>query len=162
MTALAVAACGSSGGAARTASGSSAGAGDPLQGNWRTAHLTVSQVTNAFQAAGGSKRAGRAFFSQLGGGAKRFVVISIQFMEGSFTEHESADGGIAQEAYLGSYKETGSKMTLTSRNPGDSCVSTYTFAIRGKELRLRSVRPCNAHDGPYNTTLFASYPFSRG
>ena len=139
----------------------SAMASDPLQGIWQTGRLTSSDVAAAFVAAGGSRSAGAAFFSQLGGGAKRTAVISIEFQDGAFTEFEAADGGSPREAYLAAYDvATPSTMVLTSTNLGDVCVGTYTFRITGQFLRLRPSPQCQAHDGVFNTTLFASFPFT--
>lgn len=163
-----LAACG---GATSSASGSSAGsssespssvstAPDPLQGTWHTAHLTAIQLSKAVQAAGGTKAEGISFSSQFR--ARRFVVISMHFLsDGSFFETESADGGPAHEGYLATYRVSGSSMTLTSANPGDSCVGTYAFNITDGNLRLQVLRQCKGDGGRFNTTLFASFPYTR-
>lgn len=164
-----LAACGAS---SSSVSGSSAGsssvspssisiAPDPLQGTWHTGHLTALQVARAVQAAGGTRAGGSSFFSKFG--ARRFVVISMHFLsDASFFETESADGGPAHESYLATYRVSARSITLTSANPGDSCVGTYGFTITGGKLRLRVIRQCNGADGPFNTTLFASFPYTRG
>ncbi len=82
--------------------------------------------------------------------------------DASFFETESADGGPAHESYLATYRVSARSITLTSANPGDSCVGTYGFTITGGKLRLRVIRQCNGADGPFNTTLFASFPYTRG
>jgi hypothetical protein len=142
--------------------GSGSAAPDPLQGIWHTAELTRSDVVDAFMAAGGSKSAGAAFFAQLGGGTRHTVMISIQFQDGIFMDFEAADGGAPHEAYLATYKEsTSSTMILTSTNPGDRCVGTYAFDVKGDVLRLHALDQCKDNDGPYNTTLFASFPYTK-
>jgi hypothetical protein len=134
---------------------------DPLQGTWHTAHLTASDLARAVHAAGGTKAEGASFSSEFG--ARRFVVISMHFQsDGSFFETESADGGPAHEGYLATYRVSGSSMTLTSANPGDSCVATYAFTITDGKLRLHALRQCKGLDGIFNTTLFASFPYTGG
>ena len=144
--------------------GSASAAPDPLQGTWHTAKLTESDVVDAFVAAGGSKGTGAAFFAHLGGGTKHTAVISIEFQDGDFTEFEAADGGAPHEAYLATYAKTApSTLVLTSANPDENvpCVGTYSFDISGHVLRLRLLHQCKGHDGPYDTTLFASFPYTK-
>jgi hypothetical protein len=50
---------------------------------------------------------------------------------------------------------------LTSTNPGDRCVATYAFDVRGDVLRLHALDPCKDNDGPDNTSLFASFPYTK-
>jgi hypothetical protein len=166
LAATVITACGGTAGPAAITSGSSAmsKSSDPLRGTWHTSRLTARQVVSAFQRAGGTRAAGETFFKQIGqGNTKRYVVISIHLSDGSFTEYESSDGSPAdEESYLASYRESGPTMTLTSTNPGDTCVGTYRFSISNGTLRFHVLHQCHAHDAPYNTTLFATYPYTRG
>jgi hypothetical protein len=133
-----------------------------LQGKWITQHLTSKQITDAFVAAGGNASEGRNFFAQIGGGARKYVVISVNLQNGLFTEYESADGGPEKEGYLAGYQEgAGSLLTVTSHDPSDPCVDQYSYTITGPTLRLRDLKPCAAHDGVYNATLFGSFPYAR-
>jgi hypothetical protein len=132
----------------------------PLVGVWDTGHLTESQMSRAFPAAGGTKRLGAEFYSQFG--AQRFVVISMHFMsDGRFFETESADGGAAHEGYLATYRVDGDSIRLASANPGDACTSTYAFEIVDDMLRLHDLHPCDGPSAVYNAVLFATFPFSR-
>jgi hypothetical protein len=96
--------------------------------------------------------------------ARRFVVISMHFLgDGSFFEAESDDGGPTHEGYLATYRVSESSLTLTAANPGGpSCVGTYAFTITDGRLRLHVLRQCNGPDGPFNTALFATFPYRRG
>jgi hypothetical protein len=40
-------------------------------------------------------------------------------------------------------------------------VVTYRYEVRGDTLRLRILKQCAGGDGPYNTVLFASFPFNK-
>jgi len=49
--------------------------------------------------------------------------------------------------------------SLTLDNP--ACIGTYRYDQSGDTLRLRVVKQCSGHEEPYNTTLFATFPFTR-
>jgi hypothetical protein len=133
--------------------------GQTLEGTWRSAPLTERDVVRAFVAAGGTETTGRAFFSQLGTGPRRYAVITLRFDNGSFTELESADGGPPLAGYHAGYSVS-SDGVLTISSPL-RCTGTYSFAIDKGRLRLRVVHQCGRHDGVYNTTLFASFVFTK-
>jgi hypothetical protein len=128
--------------------------GSLLEGTWRTERLTEREVVTAFVAAGGTSEKGRAFFSQLGGGAKRYAVITLRFQDGSFVQFESADGGPPVKGYQAPYRVSQPGM-VTIADP--QCTGTYAIQVAGRQLSLHVFRQCQRHDGPYNTTLFASF-----
>jgi hypothetical protein len=132
--------------------------GSHLEGTWRSPKLSEQDIVTAFVAAGGTAREGRAFFSQLGGGAKDNAVITLQLQDGSFVEFESGDGGTPVAGYAASYTITNGGI-LTVASP--RCTGTYSFRVEGRRLRLNLIRQCTRHDGPYNTTLFASFSFAK-
>ena len=137
----------------------------PIEGTWRSARIYEPEFIRWYRAAGGKAEDGNgnpfpsvtaaamAFFAQLGNGARRYAVISIRFESGYFAEFESGDGGQAVEGDRQTYKVSGHRLTLTE--PG--CTSKYSFAIRGRQLRLHLINQCPM--GWFGTTLYASYPF---
>jgi hypothetical protein len=129
-----------------------------LEGTWRSGHLSEADVVARFVAAGGTPREGMAFFAQLGRGATRYAVITLRFRNGSFVQFESGDGGAPVVGYEASYtvSRTG---VLTISSPG--CTGTYGFSVASRRLRLTVIRQCAGHDGPYSTTLFASFPLTK-
>ena len=142
--------------------GSATGTSDPLEGIWHTGRLTQSDIVDAFVAAGGTEAAGEEFFAQLGGGTKHYAVITMEFAGGLFTETESADGGTPIEGYLAAYTETASSsIVLRNLDPSDHCVGTYSFDVSANTLTLHTMHQCSGNDGPYNTTLFATFPYTR-
>src|SRR5437870_3847245 len=60
-----------------------------LEGTWHTERLSERDIVSAFVAAGGTPEKGRAFFSQLGDGARQYAVITLRFQDGSFIQFES-------------------------------------------------------------------------
>jgi hypothetical protein len=129
-----------------------------LEGTWRSAKLSERDIVRRFVAAGGTAKEGRAFFAQLGGGATRYAVITLRFEGGAFVEFESGDGGPPVTGYEATYAVS-KEGILTIAEP--SCTGTYSFRVEGRRLRLTMRRQCARHNGPYNTTLFASFPFNR-
>jgi hypothetical protein len=129
-----------------------------LEGTWQTGNLSEQDVVSSFVAAGGTAKEGRTFFSQLGGGATHYAVITLRFERGSFVQFESGDGGPPITGYEATYR-TSTVGTLTIASP--ACTGTYSFQIRGRQLRLHVIHQCARHDGPYNSTLFAGFPLTR-
>ena len=129
-----------------------------LEGTWHTGRLSERDVVSAFMAAGGTREDGQAFFSQLGGGATRYAVITLRFQDGSFVQFESGDGGSPITGFEATYRvsEIG---TLTIAAPG--CTGTYSFQVEDRRLRLHVIHQCRRHDGPYSTTLFASFSLTK-
>jgi len=129
-----------------------------LEGTWQTGKLSEQDVVSAFVAAGGTAKEGRAFFSQLGDGAERYAIITLRFERGSFVQFESADGGPSVTGYRAPYRIS-TDGTLTIASP--ACTGTYSFQVQGQQLRLHVIHQCARHDGPYNTSLVASFPLTR-
>lgn len=128
-----------------------------LEGTWQTGRLTERQVVQAFVAAGGAAQEGHAFFAQLGGGAKRYAVITLRFDNGTFVEFENADGNAPVIGYEATYTVKQGILTIASPR----CTGTYSFRVEGQRLRLHLIHQCARHDGVYNTTLFTSFAFAR-
>jgi hypothetical protein len=129
-----------------------------IEGTWRSSRLSERDIVHGFVAAGGTAREGRAFFGRLGGGARRYAVITLRFERGSFVQFESGDGGPPVAGYEATY--TVSKDGIL-RIASSGCTGTYSFSVEDRQLRLTVIRQCARHDGVYNTTLFASFPFTR-
>ncbi len=129
-----------------------------IQGTWQSSKLSERDIVRRFVAAGGTSREGRAFFSQLGGGAKHYAVITLRFESGSFVEFESGDGGPPAAGFEARYTVS-KEGILTISSP--RCTGTYTFNARSRQLRLSVIHQCARHDGVYNTTLFASFPLTK-
>src|SRR5437870_2088172 len=119
LIAIGAAACGSSGGAAGPPSNTgltqvspvpttvspspSATAASPVDGTWQTAHLSESDMENAYVAAGGTAKAARAFW--LGNGAgTTYVVITIKLLGGTFSGFSSSNGEPAQQINSATYE----------------------------------------------------------
>jgi TRAP-type transport system periplasmic protein len=130
---------------------------DPLAGRWTTAKLTESEMVQAFVAAGGDEKEGHAGF-----GAQHYVVITMLFESGLFVQLESNDGGPNEVGYHAHY-DVADDGTLTISDTDGPCVGTYRYDLSGDTLRLRAVKQCSvlAGDGPINTMLLASFPFTR-
>jgi TRAP-type C4-dicarboxylate transport system substrate-binding protein len=129
-------------------------ANDPLAGTWQTGDLTEAEIVRAFVAAGGSEKEGHQFFSDQ---AANSLTVTLQFQDGLFTEFESADGSSPEVGYKARY-EIGVDGTLTMT--GCPEIQIFRFDVTGDTLRLHAVKQCT-NDGPYNTTLFASFPLTR-
>jgi hypothetical protein len=161
------------GGTAQTTLGTAAAttsppARSPIEGTWRSGKLTKAEFLRAYDATGGGTvgsrfETGPSFFGQLGGGARRYAVITLRFKSGYFSELESGDGRPSVVGYTATYRVSGRTLVLVSLRPDPTvCTGIYTFTIRGSQLRLHVRRQCAArHDGPFNTTLFASFPFTK-
>jgi hypothetical protein len=132
--------------------------GSLLEGTWHTGRLSEHDVVTAFVAAGGTTEQGHTFFAQLGGGANRDAVITLRFQDGSFVEFESADGGPPVKGYQAPYRVSNPGVVTIS---SPRCTGTYSFHVAGQQLSLHVIRQCRGHDGPYNTTLFASFPLTK-
>jgi hypothetical protein len=130
--------------------------GNPVAGRWRSGHIAQDQWIHAFIAAGGSETEAHTSWTP-----KRYVVITLRF-DRSFTEFESADGMAAEQGYSATYRIVDDH-TLTIASSGNdlSCVGTYRYDVEGDTLRLYVIKQCRIIDGPYNTALFATFPFTR-
>lgn len=129
-----------------------------IEGTWRSSELSERDTVQGFEAAGGAAEEGRAFFGRLGGGAKRYAVITLRFERGSFVQFESGDGGPPVAGYEATYTVSKDGI-LTISSP--RCTGTYSFSVENRQLRLTVIHQCARHDGVYNTTLFASFPFTK-
>lgn len=129
-----------------------------LDGTWRSSRLDRAQTVAAFVAAGGTRAEGRGFFAQLGNGSKDYAVITLRFAGARFVEFESGDGGPPVVGYEATAR-VAPDATLTLSSP--RCTGTYSSSVSGTGLRLHVIAQCDRHDGPYNTTLFASFPLRR-
>jgi hypothetical protein len=150
-------------------------AASPLEGTWRSGKVTEHEWVRWYKAAGGTDvlwnghrygsvtAAGKAFFGQLGNGARRYAVITIRFKSGYFAEFESGDGGPAVLGDRESYTISGGrKLTLTSLQPPPPCTGVYTFRVTGRRLRLHVVKQCvGPLVRPFPTTLYASFPYTK-
>jgi hypothetical protein len=181
------AACGSKGGAAAQPSTSgpthaspvpatgspipSATIPSPLDGTWQTGHLSEKDVVDAYVAAGGTAKDGRAFFEQLGYvPGKTYAVITLKFQAGTFSEFESGDGSPPQQGGSGSYELVGSNEVRITDDPRDSqCVATWRYVRQGDTLALQYVDDNNhcSHPlevpgpiDPAGPTILASFPFT--
>lgn len=129
-----------------------------LEGTWHTAKLSEGDIVRSFKAAAGTAGEGRAFFSRLGGGATHYAVITLRFEGGAFVQFESGDGGPPVTGYEARYTVSRDGI-LTIASP--RCTGTYSFRVESRRLRLTVIHQCARHDGPYNTTLFASFSFTK-
>jgi hypothetical protein len=128
-----------------------------LEGTWQSGKLSERDIVDQFVAAGGTAKEGHAFFAQLGGGTKHYAVITLRFRAGAFLEFESGDGGAPVTGFEATY--TVSKAGIvTIASP--RCTGTYSLS-RERQLRLTVIHQCSRHDGVYNSTLFASFPFTK-
>jgi hypothetical protein len=149
-------------------------AASPLEGTWRSGKVTEPEWVRWYKAAGGTDvlwnghrygsvtAAGKAFFGQLGNGARRYAVITIKFQSGYFAEFESGDGGPAVQGDDQTYTIS-SRRTLTMVFNGSApCVGVYTFRVTGRRLRLHVVKQCTGPlVGPFPTTIYASFPYTK-
>jgi hypothetical protein len=144
----------------------SARAGDPLAGTWRSGRLTKADISKAFVAGGGSPKDVDAFFAQLGGGTKRYVVFTLKFAGDQFSSFERGDGkpfdaGFGFEA---TRRSTGpGSFALSYEAPSGQCVGVYHFQLTGGLLgfRVTSKTGCGGDAGP-NAAIMTSGPFTRG
>jgi TRAP-type C4-dicarboxylate transport system substrate-binding protein len=123
---------------------------DPLAGTWTTAKLTESQIVRAFIAAGGTEKEGHQVFS--GVENMGFAVITIVFEDGDFS------GNYDHRTYV-----LGDHGTVTLHDNTPDCIGgvRYRYDLKDDTLRFHVVRQCSGGDGPYNTTFYASFPFTR-
>jgi hypothetical protein len=149
-------------------------ASSPLEGTWRSGKVTEPEWVRWYKAAGGTDvlwngrrygsvtAAGKAFFDQLGYGARRYAVITIRFKSGYMAEFDSGDGGPAVLGDRQSYTISGGRtLALTSRIP-PPCVGVYKFRVTGRRLRLHVVKQCTGPlVGPFPTTIYASFPYTK-
>jgi TRAP-type C4-dicarboxylate transport system substrate-binding protein len=128
---------------------------DPIAGTWTTEKITKSEWVRAFIAAGGSEKEAHASF-----GAIDYAQVALRFQDGSFAEFESSDGGSYDQGYNALYKDNGNG-TLTLWSGDCTHPARYRYDLAGNTLRLHTLTQCSSHDAPYNTTLFATFPFTR-
>jgi TRAP-type C4-dicarboxylate transport system substrate-binding protein len=141
--------------AACSASAASVGpTSDPLAGTWSTAQLTESQVVRAYVAVGGAEKDGHEVF-----GAQHFLVVTLKFDNGLFTETQSRDGGAPEVGNNATYTLENGKFLL---NTGGSCSETFGYQITGDVLQLSYLNPICPNDGhPIGQTLYTGFPFTR-
>lgn len=156
------------------ATASSARAAAAIEGTWRSAKLTEPEIVRWYKAAGGTGElwngrhyssavaAGKAFFSQLGTGARRYAVITIRFDSGYFAEFESGDGRPEVQGDDQTYTISSGRTLTMTFNGSPPCTGTYTFRVTGRRLRLHVVKQCaGPMAGPFPTTLYASFPYTK-
>ena len=150
------------------------GASSPLEGTWRSGKITEPEWVRWYKAAGGTDvlwnghrygsvaAAGRAWFGQLGYGARRYAVITIRFQSGYLAEFESGDGRPAVQGDDQTYTISGGR-TLTMTFGGSTpCTGSYTFRVTGRLLRLHVLKQCaGPMAGPFPTTVYASFPYTK-
>jgi hypothetical protein len=131
--------------------------GNPVAGSWQSGHITKEQWIHAFIAAGGRETEANAAWVQ-----QRYFVITLRF-DRSFTEFQSDDGKPAIQGYSATYMIVGDHSLAIGNRTEDAgaCVGTYRYQVRGDTLRLRVLKQCAGWDGPYNTALFAAFPFTK-
>lgn len=144
----------------------------PIEGTWRSRQLTEPEFVRWYKAAGGKAEdgsgnpypsitaAGKAFFAQLGNGARRYAVITIRFQSGQFAEFESGDGRPAVNGDTETYIISGSRLNMMGTGPF-ACNAMYAFRITGRMLRLHVLKHCAGFESAFGTTLYASFPFTR-
>jgi len=131
----------------------------PIEGTWQTTHLTQDVVAKAFERGGGSAADARAFFAQLGGGAKQYAVITLVIQRGGWTEFESGDGKPPIQGSNADYKLSGNNTIVVTSG---QCVASYRWEIRGSVLRLSPDKLVGCEgDQPPSVALFTSAPFTR-
>ena len=149
-------------------------AASPLEGTWRSGKVTEPEWVRWYKAAGGTDvlwnghrygsvtAAGKAFFGQLGYGARRYAVITIRFQSGYFAEFESGDGRPAVQGDDQTYTISSGRTLTMTFNGSAPCTGVYTFRVTGRRLRLHVVKQCvGPLVGPFPTTLYASFPFTK-
>jgi hypothetical protein len=149
-------------------------AASPLEGTWRSGKVTEPEWVRWYKAAGGTDElwnghrygsvtaAGKAWFGQLGYGARRYAVITIRFQSGYFAEFESGDGRPAVQGDDQTYTISSGRTLTMIFNGSRPCVSVYTFRVTGRRLRLHVVKQCvGPLSGPFPTTVYASFPFTK-
>jgi hypothetical protein len=130
-------------------------ASDPLTGSWATARITESQMVRAFVGAGGSEKGDHALFSTFDDRETRYyVVITLTFQDGSWSEYQGGDGRPAVKGAGGPY-ELGEDGIITLDEA--CCTTTFRYDLSGDTLRLNGVKKLD----PYGAALFASFPFTR-
>ena len=146
----------------------------PLEGTWRSGKVTEPEWVRWYKAAGGTDvlwnghrygsvtAAGKAFFGQLGYGARRYAVITIRFQSGYFAEFESGDGRPAVQGDDQTYTISSGRTLTMTFNGSAPCTGVYTFRVTGRRLRLHVVKQCvGPLVGPFPTTLYASFPYTK-
>ncbi len=136
---------------------------DPLEGTWETSPLSPEDFVGAFEAAGGSEREGKAVFAHLGNGAITSAVITMRLQDGIFAVFEAGDDGVASQGYEATYELLGDGSLRLTDTGATGCVGKFTYRVQGDRLTLqvvKYVKQCRV-DATYNTTLFASFPFTR-
>ena len=149
-------------------------AASPLEGTWRSGKVTEPEWVRWYKAAGGTDvlwnghrygsvtAAGKAFFGQLGYGARRYAVITIRFQSGYFAEFESGDGRPAVQGDDQTYTISSGRTLTMTFNGSAPCTGVYTFRVTGRRLRLHVVKQCTGPlAGPFPTTLYASFPYTK-
>ena len=149
-------------------------AASPLEGTWRSGKVTEPEWVRWYKAAGGTDvlwnghrygsvtAAGKAFFGQLGYGARRYAVITIRFQSGYFAEFESGDGRPAVQGDDQTYTISSGRTLTMTFNGSAPCTGVYTFRVTGRRLRLHVVKQCTGPlVGPFPTTIYASFPYTK-
>jgi len=124
---------------------------DSIAGTWTTGKITENEWVRAFIAAGGTEKEAHSSF-----GATGTTHWSLRFDSGSFMLIQQ-DGSIG---YNTLYRVNGDG-TLTLWSGDCTHPAMYRYDLTSKTLRLHTLTQCSSHDAPYNTALFASFPFTR-
>lgn len=131
----------------------------PIEGIWQTAHLTQDVIVKGFESGGGSEKDAGAFFTQLGGGAKQYAIITLVLQRGALTEFEGGDGKPPIQGSNADYKLSGNDTIVVTSGP---CVASYRWEIRGSVLQLSPHKLVGCEgDQPPSVALFTSAPFTR-
>ncbi len=119
--------------ASSIASPASEAVGTPVDGSWRSEKLSEETIVAAAVTVGGaSDKQAHAFFSQnLGGGAERFVVITLQFQDGQFTQWEAADGATPIVGNQETYEVRGDVLELRGSGEEADCVARFDYKVQG-------------------------------
>jgi hypothetical protein len=151
--------------ASNTASPTSEDVGTPVDGTWRSEKLSEETVVAAAVTVGGaSAKQAHAFFSQnIGGGAKRFVVITLRFQDEQFTQWEAADGATPIVGNQETYEVKGDVLELRGSGEEANCVGRFGYKVRGPHLILRFAGTKGNCPPPphFGAALYSIGPYTR-
>jgi hypothetical protein len=141
----------------------SVAATSPVDGEWRSGKMTEDVFTRAAVKIGGASitQAHDLWVNNLA--ADRFIVVTMQFKDGQFTEFESVDGGSPSVGNEETYEVNDDILDLRGSGEESGCVARFHYKVEDDTLTLQFAGTVGTCPPPphFGAALYASGPYTR-